>query len=269
MTRITAALLFAGTASAAVATWGQCGGINYNGDTECIDGAFCTSWNPYYFQCVPGTATATSSTSSVQLTTATDEPTTTTDNASSSTSSSTSSSGPTQTTDPDVTYLFTFGDSYSQTGFDYTGNKPNAQNPLGNPALPGWTASGGLNWVGFMVTEFNDTTRLSYNFAYGGATVDADLVEPYTSTVKSMIDQVADFSASLGTHPEYAPWTAENTLVGVWMGVNDIGNSYWLEDKALLQSIVAKYFEQLQIIYDAGARQFVLLTVPRKFTQTL
>lgn len=41
--------------------------------------------------------------------------------------------------------VYLSGDSYSQTGFDVTSTKPNAANPLGNPALPGWTASGGLN----------------------------------------------------------------------------------------------------------------------------
>jgi phospholipase/lecithinase/hemolysin len=190
----------------------------------------------------------------------------------SSTSASSSSSGPTQTGTPStgLRYFISFGDSYSQTGFDYKGTKPSANSPLGNPPLPGWTASGGLNWVGFMVTEFNTSLTLSYNFAYGGATVDARLVKPYASTVKSFIDQVTDFSAELASHPSYAPWTADNTVVAVWMGVNDVGNSYWTEDEdELIKKIMAKYFEQLQIVYDAGARKFVLLSVPRKFDLTL
>jgi phospholipase/lecithinase/hemolysin len=160
-------------------------------------------------------------------------------------------------------YFISFGDSYSQTGFDINGEKPSATNPLGNPPLPGWTASGGLDWVGFMVTEFNTSLTLSYNFAYGGATVDADLVKPYADTVLSMIDQVQLFSDNIAAQPSYAPWTADNTVVGVWMGVNDVGNTYWNSDSTdTFELVVVAYYEQLQILYDAGLRQFVLLSVP-------
>ncbi|KAH8168290.1 GDSL-like lipase/Acylhydrolase domain-containing protein [Sarocladium implicatum] len=160
-------------------------------------------------------------------------------------------------------YLITFGDSYSQTGFDINGAKPSAENPLGNPPLPGWTASGGLDWPGFLVTEFNKSLTLAYNFAYGGATVDADLIAPYQDTVKSLIDQVEEFSSSIAEHPDYAPWTSQNSLFGIWMGVNDVGNSFWLENVAdILEAVIAQYVKQLQIMYDAGARQFAILTVP-------
>lgn len=117
-----------------------------------------------------------------------------------------------------------------------------------------------------MVTEFNTSLTLSYNFAYGGATVDSDIVPPYADTVLSMIDQVQQFSDSIASKPDYAPWTAENTVVGVWMGVNDVGNSYWSDTASeTITASVAAYFEQLQVLYDAGLRQFVLLAVPRKF----
>lgn len=160
---------------------------------------------------------------------------------------------------------FRSGDSYSQTGFDITGTKPSADNPLGNPTLPGWTASGGLNWVGFLVSQLNTSLTLSYNFAYGGATTDATLVAPYTTTVLSFVDQVTEFTNNIASKPSYAPWTAANTLIGVWIGVNDVGNSYWLSNETdVLNAIMDRYFQQLQIIYDAGARNFALLSVPRK-----
>ncbi|KAH1363444.1 hormone-sensitive lipase HSL [Aspergillus fumigatus] len=155
------------------------------------------------------------------------------------------------------------GDSYSQTGFDISSTKPSASNPLGNPTLPGWTTSGGLNWVGFLVSKYNTSLTLSYNFAYGGATTNASLVAPYTSTVLSFIDQVTEFTNSIASKPSYAPWTSGNTLVGVWMGVNDVGNSYWLSNiDELLLKIMDSYFGQLQILYDAGVRNYVLLGVP-------
>lgn len=162
-------------------------------------------------------------------------------------------------------YFITFGDSYSQTGFDINGTHPSAANPLGNPDLPGYTASGGLDWIGFMVTEYNASLLLSYNLAYGGATTDADLVAPYASTVLSFEDQVNEFSTSLASKPDWAPWTSDNTLVGVWIGVNDAGNTFWLSNMTeVIDAVTTRYFELLQVTYEAGARNFVLLTVPRK-----
>lgn len=88
---------------------------------------------------------------------------------------------------------------------------------------------------------------------------------PYATTVLSFIDQVAQFSQSIASKPADAPWTAENTVAGVWMGVNDVGNSFYLEGEAeRLVKILDAYFGQLEVLYDAGLRQFALLTVPRK-----
>jgi len=161
-------------------------------------------------------------------------------------------------------YLVTFGDSYSQTGFDVGSTKPSSSNPLGNPSYPGWTSSGGPNWIGYLVKDFNASSLFSYNFAAGGATVNATLVKPYQPTVLSLIDQVQQFQKSIATKPSYAPWTANNSLFAIWMGVNDIGNSWWLENETqLLGEIIQDYFEQVEIMYKAGARNFAFLSVPR------
>ncbi|KAK9781225.1 hypothetical protein SCAR479_05046 [Seiridium cardinale] len=177
--------------------------------------------------------------------------------------SSVTSAAQTSTSASDTRYFITFGDSYSQTGFDINGTHPSAANPLGNPALPGYTASGGLDWVGYMVTEYNASLLLSYNLAYGGATTDAGLVAPYATTVLSFVDQVNEFSASLASKPDWAPWTSENALIGVWLGVNDVGNTFWLSNMTdVIDAVVTRYFDLLQITYDAGARNFVLLSVP-------
>ncbi|EXM14401.1 SGNH hydrolase superfamily [Fusarium oxysporum f. sp. vasinfectum] len=163
----------------------------------------------------------------------------------------------------ETTYMLSFGDSYSQTGFNLTGDKPSAKNPIGNPPLPGWTASGGYNWVGFAASTFNDSTLLSYNLAYGGATTASDLVKPFSPEVKSFQDQVGEFSAQLASKPSWAPWTANNTLVAVWIGVNDVGNSFWGSDTdQLYEKIMVRYFAQLKTLYDAGVRQFALLGTP-------
>ncbi|KAF2190823.1 carbohydrate-binding module family 1 protein [Zopfia rhizophila CBS 207.26] len=51
--------LLAGTASAVVKDWGQCGGgQGWSGDSECASGSGCIKINDYYSQCQPGAAPA-------------------------------------------------------------------------------------------------------------------------------------------------------------------------------------------------------------------
>lgn len=81
-----------------------------------------------------------------------------------------------------------------------------------------------------------------------------------------MVDQVNQFSNSIAKKPSYAPWNAQNAVAGVWIGVNDVGNSFYLGNMAdITERAVSRYFELLKIMYNAGLRKFVLLSVPRKF----
>ncbi|KAF9500379.1 hypothetical protein BDN71DRAFT_1440408 [Pleurotus eryngii] len=48
------------TAGPYVPLWGICGGIAHTeGPTECVPGAVCTVLNDFWFQCLPGPATST------------------------------------------------------------------------------------------------------------------------------------------------------------------------------------------------------------------
>ncbi len=126
-----------------------------------------------------------------------------------------------------LTHLLDSGDSYTQTGFNISGDVPAPGNPLGNPTYPGWTAVGGVNWVDVETVKYNKSLVLTYNYAYGGATINASLVQPYEPTVLSLIDQVDLFFQQAAGKPAFAPWTSENALFSVWIGINDIGNSYY------------------------------------------
>lgn len=112
----------------------------------------------------------------------------------------------------------------------------------------------------------NTSLTLTFNFAYGGATTSAALVTPYEPTVLSFVDQVGEFNASIAKHPAGAPWTSENSLFGVWIGVNDVGNSWYeANETQRLNEIMDVYFDQLKVLHSTGARNFVLLSVPREF----
>ncbi|TFK68483.1 hypothetical protein BDN72DRAFT_769249 [Pluteus cervinus] len=166
-------------------------------------------------------------------------------------------------------YWFSFGDSYTQTGFDPNAAAPSGANPFGNPPYPGWTATGGENWVGYLTTKMNNSLLYTYNYAYGGATIDANLVTPYQPTVLSLTDQVNQFLNGVGRKPTSIPIGSPNSLYSIWIGINDIGNSWYQSgDRAafsdtLLNAQFALVQKLVIISYsDVGARNFLFVNVP-------
>ncbi|KAF9070838.1 hypothetical protein BDP27DRAFT_1446714 [Rhodocollybia butyracea] len=168
-------------------------------------------------------------------------------------------------------FWFSFGDSYTQTGFLDNEALPSVANPFGNPPFPGFTATGGPNWIDFDTTTHNNSLVFTYNYAFGGATIDANLVAPFEPTVLSVTDQVNQFLQTVASKPASTPWTSENSLFSIWIGINDLGNSYFLSDNrtsfdttlldaefALVQQLVSTHSS----LFDVGARNFLFLNVP-------
>ena len=86
--------------------------------------------------------------------------------------------------------------------------------------------------MGFLTTKYNTSVLQTYNFAYGGATVDSDLVEPYDPSVISMKEQIRSqflpgYTGDSPTAPSAPDWQGEDSVFAFWIGINDIGNSYY------------------------------------------
>ncbi|KAE8453661.1 hypothetical protein EG329_009172 [Mollisiaceae sp. DMI_Dod_QoI] len=167
---------------------------------------------------------------------------------------------------PGIKHAFIFGDSYTTTGFNATLTQPTPTNPLGNPTYPGYTASNGANWVDFLTVKYNASNLLTYNLAYGGATINSALVAPYLPTVSSVAQQVEnEWFPAYSSKPSSAPWTSQDTLFAIFDGINDVGNS-WSKGVAgtttLNGEIFAVYQGLVDELYYAGARNFALLNVP-------
>lgn len=64
----------------------------------------------------------------------------------------------------------------------------------------------------------NNSLVLTYNYAYGGATIDASLVTPYEPTVLSMTDQVNEFLAQPNIGTGSKVWTSDDSLFSFWIG---------------------------------------------------
>ncbi|KAI1323864.1 hypothetical protein F5Y16DRAFT_402962 [Xylariaceae sp. FL0255] len=164
-----------------------------------------------------------------------------------------------------IRIAFIFGDSYSKIGFDPDSTQPSVTNPLGNPAFPSMTSSDGPNWVNYLTTKYNVSTLFTYDFAFGGATVDADLVPPRInrSGVLSVKDQVQEEFLPLytGSSPK-AAWTGDDSIFMIWIGINDIDGGHDLGFDDLDVETQNELMALVGQIYDAGGRNFFFINVP-------
>ncbi|GJE87151.1 carbohydrate esterase family 16 protein [Phanerochaete sordida] len=155
-----------------------------------------------------------------------------------------------------IRHLVIFGDSYSDVG--YRGQpkfKPTADEPLGVP-FPGttWNERGEPNWVGHLALKRRAAGNplLVYDYAIGGQ----DL-QGFSHQVKML------YVKSLAPKPEWAQWTAQDTLFVSWIGINDCGKLFGhLESDAAMNAYQQKLFHSLQEVYDTGARNFLFIDVP-------
>ena len=164
--------------------------------------------------------------------------------------------------------MVVFGDSITTTHFQVKGELPSITNPLGNPDLPGKTTANGPNWLSYLTTTYNATFVKTINLAYGGATVDSDIIaRPLDSGIKSFKDQVMDqWLASFVPPPVQFDWKPENTLFVTFLGNNDVCDTYLASntsapDISALEMAVEQYAALLDILYQNGGRNFLVPNV--------
>jgi phospholipase/lecithinase/hemolysin len=106
----------------------------------------------------------------------------------------------------------------------------------------------------------------TYDLAYGGATIDSDLIVPYEPTVISMKEQVlSEFIPIYSSKPNFAPWSASNSLFSFFIGINDVGNTYpeyAAGNTSRFDTDWIEYVGLVDEVYQTGARNFLFLNVP-------
>jgi len=168
---------------------------------------------------------------------------------------------------PSIDHLFIFGDSWTTTGFEIDGAQPTSENPWGNPEWDpaNWHLQAAENWVGFITAVHNQSMMRTVNLAYGGATVDMDLIHPFAEKPPGMRDlgyQVNElFKPTYEDHPDSFDWTQDNALFIIWIGLNDIHNADD-ETKEKFPEVHERYKEDLVDLYNLGARNFMLMNIP-------
>ncbi|KAI9672867.1 MAG: hypothetical protein M1831_000303 [Alyxoria varia] len=164
--------------------------------------------------------------------------------------------------------LFVFGETNSATGFDVDGTQPGLDNPLGNPedsegsGRP-LTGPMGPIWIHWATMQYNNSLVKTFDFASGGATIDRDIVKPVFPTASTFGDQITQkFMAHYGLKDAKTAWSPTTSLFACFFGVMDVIISYHNLERVPVLQIIESYGKSLGQLYDLGARNFVLFTVP-------
>lgn len=123
------------------------------------------------------------------------------------------------------------GDSYTTMRWDINASpKPKLPyKPLGID-WPGLGSPNGPNWAAYLTQQFNYSEVLTFNMAFGGATIDRNIVTPFESYIWTFREQVSRWLFRLSSHPNTVswpyPWTSDNSLFFFWFGINDVWRSH-------------------------------------------
>ncbi|ORZ02726.1 hypothetical protein BCR43DRAFT_482068 [Syncephalastrum racemosum] len=175
-----------------------------------------------------------------------------------------------------VETVFAFGDSYTNIVGEYGSiwtwdHFYKEGTVLRNPIIRGASTASGPNWIEYLTGCLEglpqNCTPSLFDLAYGGATVDGSLIPPVFAHIRDLRAQIQEWQSFI---KPAVSWSTENTLVIVWIGINDISNSRQMTDQdlsfadevRLYMRILDVYMKQLEVLYDEGLRQFMLLNVP-------
>ena len=94
----------------------------------------------------------------------------------------------------------------------------------------------------FLTTTYNRSYIQTYNLGFGGATVDQALVaSPFGPSVQSFRQQVTETFLPKYSNHKAVPWTSNDTLFTIFIGINDMLLSYASRNDSLNYALIKDY----------------------------
>ncbi|MCJ1311361.1 hypothetical protein MMC25_005032 [Agyrium rufum] len=135
------------------------------------------------------------------------------------------------------------------------------------------TSAGGPNWVEYLTgcfeglpsrcNRFAKGQKELWDFAFAGSDISAKylpLHHNYSVDLDSQVREWAEFAAP------YLPINKKETLVAVWIGINDVSdsakNTTIASFPAFYTTLIDTLFDSLQIVYNRGFRNFLFMNLP-------
>ncbi|KAI4160364.1 MAG: hypothetical protein LQ342_005775 [Letrouitia transgressa] len=112
-----------------------------------------------------------------------------------------------------------------------------------------------------MTLEYNSSTVVTYNFAFAGAEVNKSITsKPDVNDIGHQVGSFILYSENPNTNPH---WTADDSLVVCFVGINDIRAVYNSPNSgSILDAVFKSYRANIDRLYTVGARNFLLLNIP-------
>jgi phospholipase/lecithinase/hemolysin len=133
------------------------------------------------------------------------------------------------------------------------------------------TAEGGPNWVEYLtgcglkpgLTNPRDCDIQLWDFAFGGADISEEYLPLHHNYTTSLVKQVEQF-AQYGQPVLKRFVDPRDTLVAVWIGINDINDSakLGLGSPAFFEQLISTLFESVTTIYELGYKKFLFMNLP-------
>jgi len=158
--------------------------------------------------------------------------------------------------------LVAFGDSYTdENRLNYFATHNGSAPPVGYiPPASNDSSTGGFNWVRDVV---NATGINLYNYAVSGAVCSNALTPRLFSTINADFPAVKEYEVPAFIADQGVfKLNMKETLFSIWIGTNDMGGdcliSHSQQPGVGLSNFTNCVFEQLNALYDIGARNFIL-----------
>ncbi|KAI5478181.1 hypothetical protein MNV49_005348 [Pseudohyphozyma bogoriensis] len=147
-------------------------------------------------------------------------------------------------------FMFVFGDSFT----DNTGHTDVVH--VAPPHRVGGYANG-YTWPDYLASTYNETKMLMRDLAWGGATIDNDLVGSVYGEGTDVVGQIARWENRLENRDDM-PWHGNNTLFAMMIGHNDM-RMYKLPNHAskLHAAGMDLWYKLQEKLYNDGARHFL------------
>ncbi|KAJ5724630.1 hypothetical protein N7493_006358 [Penicillium malachiteum] len=133
------------------------------------------------------------------------------------------------------------------------------------------TAEGGPNWVEYLtgcgeqpgLTSPRTCRKQLWDFAFAGADISTEYTPLHHNFTVPLVDQIAQYATyGHGTLSKFL--SAEETLVAIWIGINDVGDSanYDVNFPTFYANLTKTLFESAETLYDLGYRSYLIMNLP-------
>jgi phospholipase/lecithinase/hemolysin len=140
------------------------------------------------------------------------------------------------------------------------------------------TAEGGPNYVEYItkcglkpgLTDPQDCSRYPggkqlWDFAFAGSDISTAYTPLHHNFTVSLVNQTLQFKKYANpVLEEHVGIDKSRTLVDIWIGINDIGDSskYDVDFPSFYNELITTLFEQVEIVYDLGYKNYLFMKLP-------